>query len=74
MQPANRLRALRVAAGLTQANLAEQVGVDIATISRWEDGKSGIADSRKAQLALIFRVTREHLMAWDSDGEGVAAA
>ncbi len=73
MQSANRLRALRVAAGSTQANLAEQIGVDIATISRWEDGKSGIADGRKAELALIFGVTREHLMGWDADGADVAA-
>jgi transcriptional regulator with XRE-family HTH domain len=36
-----RLRALREALGLTQAELAERVGVRRATISDLETGKSG---------------------------------
>ena len=33
------LERLRKAAGLTQAQLAELVGVDQATVSRWESGE-----------------------------------
>lgn len=35
--PAAR-RAIRIAAGLSQADMADEVGVSVATISRWEAG------------------------------------
>lgn len=36
---AGRLRELRVAAGLTQQELAERIGVRLGAISRWEAGR-----------------------------------
>lgn len=35
-----RIKRLRTAAGLTQAQLAQQVGVESVTVSRWETGAS----------------------------------
>jgi transcriptional regulator with XRE-family HTH domain len=44
------LERLRKAAGLTQAQLAEMVGVDQATVSRWEQGE------RSPMIATAFAV------------------
>lgn len=34
------LRAARINAGLDQTTVAKELGVNVATISRWENGKS----------------------------------
>lgn len=47
------LRELREAKGLSQSELAERVGVDRATISRWEHaGGWGVQPGKMALLAL----------------------
>ena len=38
--PAARIRVLRGRLGLTQARLAELMGVSFVTVSRWENGQS----------------------------------
>lgn len=51
--PATR-RALRVAAGLSQADVAACVGVDRASVSRWETGhRSPRGDTAEAYAALL---------------------
>lgn len=59
----HRLRALRTKHGLTQARLAELMGVSFVTVNRWENGQS--MPSRVA-LAKIARAEREGLDALQS--------
>lgn len=50
------LRRVRIANGLTQADLAEQLGVEQATISRWEQGKQIPGESTQDRIRnLLFR-------------------
>jgi len=47
---ATTVRKTRARLGLTQAALAEELGVNVQTIQRWEQGRN--EPSRLAQLAL----------------------
>lgn len=47
------VKAIRDTLGLTQAGLAEQVGVDQSTISNWEKGQAPRGPARKLLLSLI---------------------
>jgi putative transcriptional regulator len=47
------VKAIRETLGLTQAGLAEQVGVDQSTISNWEKGQAPRGPARKILLSLI---------------------
>lgn len=67
--PQNRIRELRQEQRLSQKHLADAMGVDHSTISRWEAGLVTIPDPLKAQLAEFFAVSVPHLMGWD-DGNG----
>lgn len=46
-----RLKELRLAAGLTQQELGDKVGLTHAQIGRMENGKRGISSDRVMQLA-----------------------
>lgn len=54
MNVPNRVRELREARDLTQAQLARALKVDPATISKWERGLIGVPDEAKVTLAVIF--------------------
>ncbi len=69
----NRLRELRVAAGMTQGDLAAQVGVDRSMVSCWESLKYAIPDEHKPTIAHLFSVPVAHLMYWDDTGKVAAA-
>lgn len=58
----NHLQALRRKRGLTQEQLAQHIGVDSSTISRWEKRLSQIPDYRKTQVVRALRVTHVDLM------------
>lgn len=47
----NRVKELRTAAGITQKALADQLGVTVPTVSKWELGL------RTPELEKIFRMT-----------------
>ena len=49
------LRKLRKAAGLSVAELAEEIGVDEYTVWRWEAGKDPIIPRRAAELREVLR-------------------
>lgn len=49
-----RLRADRLAAGLTRAQLAVQLGVDPSTVARWETGISDPTPLAAAALRARF--------------------
>jgi DNA-binding XRE family transcriptional regulator len=51
---AERLRALRVAAGLTQAELAGRAGLPLGTLGHYECGRVGPQAARLAALARVL--------------------
>lgn len=57
----NRLRDLRVRASLTQQDVAERVGVDTGTVSRWERGLIHPHAGQRRRLADALGVTVDDL-------------
>lgn len=55
MTPANLKHSLK-ALGWTQAHLAERLGVDLATVSRWANGHLPVPQYAVAFLDLAIRV------------------
>lgn len=51
MMIVNKVKELRTAAGMTQKTLADQLGVTVPTVSKWELGQ------RTPELEKIFRMT-----------------
>ncbi len=61
-----RLRTARLLIGLSQEDLAKQMGRPALSVSRWERGKSNPIPSNAARLAVALRVN----MRWLLLGEG----
>lgn len=72
MPTPNRLAEIRSAAGISQMDLASELGIDKSTLYRWERGELGIKDERKLQLAARFNVTPGYLMGWEPVGTAAA--
>lgn len=49
----DRLRALRAALGLSQEQLGRELQVSVATVNRWERGRSGISPAALARLEAL---------------------
>ncbi len=62
------IRRLREDRGLTQQNLADDVGVDVTTVIRWEQSSSMKAD-RLEQLAKAFKIQVSELYTYKTDPE-----
>lgn len=58
----NRVRELRVAAGMTQKELADQLGVTVPTVSKWELGQRTPELERVFRMTLIFGVPIEEIV------------
>lgn len=54
--PDSILRRARKALKLTQVQLAEQVGVNQATLARWETGKAAIPDEKASLLSTVLGI------------------
>lgn len=59
---AARIRAARERAGLTQAALAQKVGVTRSAVAQWETGRAGQVGTHLAQIAAVLGVGIDHLM------------
>lgn len=57
-----RLRAARQRRGLTQAAVALALGLQHATISKWENGRSEPTLERLASLCALLSVSADHLV------------
>ena len=57
-----RIRVLRVASNLSQARLAEKVGVSFQQIQKYESGKSEITISRLLSIARALDVSTEEII------------
>lgn len=55
----NRIRELREAAGMTQADLADRLQVSVPTVSKWENGVIRPSVSNLMELAEIFETTMD---------------
>ena len=59
---AERIRSARAALGITQAGLAEAVGVTRSAVAQWETGRSGQVGSTLTRLAEILGVSPDYLL------------
>ena len=57
-----KLRAARLAAGLTQGQLAEKVGCQQRDISRWENGQREPMANTLKKLALALECSMDELV------------
>lgn len=62
----NHLRELREARYLSQAELADFVGVCKSTISMWEHETKGIKDRNKLELCIILKCSVNELFDWEA--------
>ena len=51
----NELKTLRAGAGLTQADLARRLSVDVSTVSRWERGERKISQANEIAIRTVIR-------------------
>ena len=68
MPISGNLRILRKKAGLTQIDLAEKLGVSIATLRRWEAGETAPSGTRIIELANLLEISPNEIIS-DSDRE-----
>lgn len=61
MELGNKIKALRLRAGLTQEMLAEELGVSFQTISKWENSVCAPDISMLPKLSIYFGVTIDEL-------------
>ena len=57
-----KIKLLRISAGLNQEQLAEKVGVNIKSIQRYETGKSRPDAYALARLSAFFNVSSDYLL------------
>jgi len=57
----NNIRSERSRINLTQAELGRRLGVDAATIGRWENKHSDIPSSKAMKMAEIFKCSTDYL-------------
>lgn len=63
---ADRIRALREQSGLTQMDLARQLGITRSSVNAWEMGISVPSTQYIVELSHIFRVSTDHLLCVDT--------
>lgn len=56
---ADEIKALRLALGLTQVELANRLGVRFATVNRWENGRANPSPLALLALETLARQTGE---------------
>ncbi len=57
-----RIRAARLARGMTQADLAGAVGVSRSAVAQWETERSGQVRGNLTRIASVLGVSVEHLV------------
>jgi transcriptional regulator with XRE-family HTH domain len=62
MAIAANLRLQRKKAGLTQIELAEKLGVSIATLRRWESGETAPTGTRIMELANLLKISPDEIV------------
>lgn len=62
---ADRIKVLREEKGLTQADLAKQLGITRSSVNAWELGISVPSTQYIVELAQIFKVSTDYLLCVD---------
>ncbi len=57
-----RIRAARLAQGMTQADLADAVGVSRSAVAQWETERSGQVRGNLTRIATVLSVSVQHLL------------
>lgn len=73
MQYYERIKELRVNAGLTQAQIGEVLGVKQSQYQRWESGKRDYPIAVLVTLAKYFGVSTDYILLGKSEIEDKAA-
>jgi transcriptional regulator with XRE-family HTH domain len=60
-----RVRAARRERGLTQDDLADQVGVSRSAVAQWETGRAGQVTGNLSRIAAVLEVNVEYLLYGD---------
>ena len=63
---ADRIKAIREQKGLTQADLAKQLGITRSSVNAWEQGISVPSTQYIVELAGLFRVSADYLLGIDA--------
>lgn len=63
---ADRIRELREQRGLTQSELARQLGITRSSVNAWEMGISIPSTQYVVELAHLFKVTTDYLLCVDA--------
>ena len=70
MSIGKRLKELRINSGLTQSEVAKDIGVAIQTIFKYENEiVTNIPSDKIEKLAKVFDTTPEYIMGWKSDNK-----
>lgn len=70
MSIGKRLKELRINSGLTQSEVAKNIGVAIQTIFKYENEiVTNIPSDKIEKLAKVFDTTPEYIMGWKSDNK-----
>lgn len=62
-----RLKSLRIAAGLSQKKMAELLNVSQVAVNYWENGRREPNSEMIEKIADFFNVSPAYLMGWDQD-------
>jgi len=69
---ATRIRTARAVLGITQAELADAVGVTRSAVAQWETGRSGQVGGTLTKLAEVLGVTPSYLLIGSADDRAAA--
>ena len=64
-----RLKALRKAKKMTQGQVADALGLQRSTYTKYETGRSEPTLNTVCKLAALFSVTVDELLLWERGGE-----
>ncbi len=64
---ASRIRAARLAQGLTQEQLAHSVGVTRSAVAQWETGRAGQVGNNLVRIARALGTSAAYLLSGDQD-------
>jgi transcriptional regulator with XRE-family HTH domain len=69
-----RVRAARIASGMSQGALAEAIGVTFQQVQKYENGSNRVSASKLVEIATVLRVSATSFLVGLGGGEGRSAA